>query len=1000
MNSLEKTVLVVALLTLGLATPLRAQPVNEAQDYNVTVTTLERPTQVSLNGDWFFRTDPKNVGEAEGWFRPGGVRDRVVPVPLPWQLAVPELREYLGVAWYARKFRVPPSAHGRRVAVEFLGVDNSAKIWVNGKPAGQHEGALTPFALDITPLVKIGDDNTVTVKVTDLEYGTRVWTNEQIIATSGLWRDVYLEITGSDYVSDIFAVPSIDTCTADVRVSIAGREPLPTGSSVSVTVRSPDDQTFSVEKPVSGTGESVLPISLGHCVLWELDHPALYRVHVELKVARKGVDSASTEFGMRKISTHGKDILLNNHPIYVVGGWLDTSPYGGPDEVNWALPPPYKQLSDEDIKRDIATIKALNVNYIRRILRSINPRFLYWADRMGLLVQQGGPWMAASGIDSVEAFEKYKQGWRDIITRDHNHPSVVTWELFTENGGLGVGEYSSWAKTSDMVAAMYDFAKNLDPTRLVLDDSGGRANCTINYPGNHPKSDIDDVLFFPDASAAWIQGVADQREYTPRVKSYGKPVIDSLLDNLTSRVVDADKARRIWGNNAPWWFTAPASVSSDSTNLTGFEDRFYKWGFDKIFGNFSQFTHATDRYEFEGMKFEAEERRKNPDITGYLGFLFDTPPHFIGAVDVFRDRKPFFDELSRISQQDLVMLDAPKRNVWSGETVRAQIFVSHYSASDLSNATAEWWVEGEPTLKGEVQSISVDVADVRPVGVVSFNVPAVPVARSMRLKVRLLKDASAVSENYLDLLVFPTSDLRPSQAQITAYGLSRTTPLLQVLGYDTATALEPHRVVVANRMDEKLSQFVQGGGTAVLFVTQELDWVAFLAPPKIHPLEDFLAKHGLLLGGRDFHFGGITGAHFINKSFGMFDRIPFQNPIAWPFYRAIPQSVLIGLTSDQQPDIIAGAYGSFFRNSPADSQGNRHKTEVTGTILQFRYGKGKLVLTTFDLLQSLAEDPVATVMFNDLVRYAAGDFHPRTELDTLPSVAETGAGQRGAALGK
>jgi hypothetical protein len=139
-------------------------------------------------------------------------------------------------------------------------------------------------------------------------------------------------------------LPNIDTCTAEVRASIAGREPLHAGSLLSVTVRSPDDQTFTVEKPVSGTGESVLPISLRHCVLWDLDRPALYRVQVEFKVLGRGVDSASTEFGMRKISTHGKDILLNNHPIYVVGGWLDTSSYEGPDEVNWALPPPYKQF--------------------------------------------------------------------------------------------------------------------------------------------------------------------------------------------------------------------------------------------------------------------------------------------------------------------------------------------------------------------------------------------------------------------------------------------------------------------------------------------------------------------------------------------------------------------------------------------------------------------------------------------------------------------------------
>src|SRR5712692_3356397 len=169
------------------------QPANSA-DHNVIVASLLRPEQVSLNGDWHFRQDPNDVGERDGWFRPGSVRDGTARVPLPWQLALPELREYLGTVWYERDFRVPATARGKRVALEFLGVDNSAKIWVNGKMAGEHEGALTPFVLDIIRLVNYGQNNTVTVKVTDPEYGTRVWTNEQIIATSGLWRDVYLEI--------------------------------------------------------------------------------------------------------------------------------------------------------------------------------------------------------------------------------------------------------------------------------------------------------------------------------------------------------------------------------------------------------------------------------------------------------------------------------------------------------------------------------------------------------------------------------------------------------------------------------------------------------------------------------------------------------------------------------------------------------------------------------------------------------------------------------------
>jgi hypothetical protein len=419
-------------------------------------------------------------------------------------------------------------------------------------------------------------------------------------------------------------------------------------------------------------------------------------------------------------------------------------------------------------------------------------------------------------------------------------------------------------------------------------------------------------------------------------------VIDALLHNLTSRVVDVDKGRRIWGGQTPWWFTAPARVTTYSTNLTGFEDRFYKWGFDKIFGSFGEFTRATDRYEFEGIKFQAEEMRKNPEMVGYLGFLFDTPPHFIGAVDVFRDLKLFFDELSNINTQDLVMIDLPKRNVWSGETVRANVYTSHYSPQNITGAIARWWVEGQPVLQGTLRNIAVPPATAREVGTIEFTAPSVRSATRMRIRIRLEEATAGLSENYVDLRVFPQSDLRPRQNRVGLYGFSTLAGRLEILGYEPASSLEPGSLVIANRVDDKLSRFVREGGKALLLTCDELDLIGFNVPPRIHPLQPFLEKHGLLLGGRNFHFGGISGAHFINKSFKLFGRVPFENPIAWPFYRVMSPNVLIGLTPDERQDIIAGAYGSFFRNSPVDSAGQLYKFTrpvLRGMVLELTLSK-------------------------------------------------------------
>ena len=89
---------------------------------------LSRSRILNLNGTWHFRLDPDDVGENDGWFRPGTVRDRTIPVPAPWQFVFEELRDYDGEAWYERTFTIPEQYRGRRIVVVFGAVDYSAKV--------------------------------------------------------------------------------------------------------------------------------------------------------------------------------------------------------------------------------------------------------------------------------------------------------------------------------------------------------------------------------------------------------------------------------------------------------------------------------------------------------------------------------------------------------------------------------------------------------------------------------------------------------------------------------------------------------------------------------------------------------------------------------------------------------------------------------------------------------------------------------------------------------
>jgi hypothetical protein len=118
----------------------------------------------------------------------------------------------------------------------------------------------------------------------------------------------------------------------------------------------------------------------------------------------------------------------------------------------------------------------------------------------------------------------------------------------------------------------------------------------------------------------------------------------------------------------------------------------------------------------------------------------------------------------------------------------------------------------------------------------------------------------------------------------------------------------------------------------------------------------------------------------------------------WQFYRAWRKQVLVGLPPEDQNDMLAGAYGNLIRSDPQDSEGHDHWTEVNTTLAQFRYGRVRLVVSTFDLLKASLDDPVAAILLHDVVGYAASAFEPQTELTDggLRQAAISAPGSEGA----
>lgn len=926
---------------------------------------LTRPYVIPLDGEWHFQEDPKEIGGREGWYRPGSIKARMGTVPLPWEIAFPELRQFKGTGWYERDFVIPAAYRAKRIALATIGISDHATIWINGKPAGEHLGAQAPFSLDITSLLRPGKTNSVTIRASDpagafMDY-------ESLILCSGLWQSIWLEVTGKTFLGDIFMVPDIDRSRAEARVTILASEKSPRERhlSLSIVATGPDGRHFEERTDCSLNSDEpltqvVVPVELQGAQLWDVDSPNLYHVQATLSEGKNILDQAAVDFGMRKIETRGNAFFLNNKPIYFVGGGVIPGPGWG--DCDWHHPPPYHNPTDEEIRKDIEMIKSTGVNWIRVSLRPAPARFLYWADRMGLLVWQGGGWTLSQTVKG-DKLDQYKEWLAALIRRDHNHPSLVMWEMMNEGGGI------SWVPLKELTARLYDFAKHLDETRLILDDSGGYSIGVLNDPGNHGKTDVDDWHNYPP-----FGNFNDTRDLIAGLRSYEKPLVLSEFGPIPY-IFNVDKVKKEWGGIEPWWMTARSTEFATMVIQAGFEQRYYRWHLDKVYGDFTGFTEASDWYYFEGLKQQTDWMRMNPEVAGYVAWMFDSTPHPIGVIDYFKNKKVFCPELAKIWGQNALVVDITgRRNFWQDETVRATVCLAHFGDNSALSGNVKWRLEGTD-LHGTVGNVSMAAGKVGQVGDIEFQAPKVTGTNSFRLVAEMERDGTIVCRNYVTILIVPEQFRAPKLKTIIYRGDFAWE--LEALGYELKKD-DPTAPVVTTKINDDILAFLEQGKTVLLLACG--DWVPgatfHLVNRKVDPsVRPFLNQIGLELGSKAQ--GGHGDCFFVKQDAGMFERIPFKNPITWAFQQAWPQQVVVGLKDEHHADMLAGAYGVMIWARTLDPDQKAHVSEVNATILQGWYGKGRLIISTFELLtRNINDDPVATIMLNDLIGHATEAFTP------------------------
>ena len=431
----------------------------------------------SLNGRWEFAID------SDARLRsPGDVTwDDEILVPFS-----PET-EASGVAdtgfyrrvWYRRTFEAPPLLQaGERLLLHFGAVDWSATVWVNGSLAVCHEGGYTPFSADITDLL-IAGPQTLVVRVDDdpadlaKPRGKQDWQLEPhsiwYPRTTGIWQTVWLERVPGTWIGSIRWTPSLERWEIGFEAWIEGehRERLRLGVRLEANGQFLADDTYTV---VAGEVHRRIALSdpgiddFRNELLWSPEKPTLIQARLQLWVDRGAkLDEARSYTALRTIAVQGNRLVLNGRP-YILRMVLDQGYW---PETGMTSP------NDEALRKDVQIAKDMGFNGVRKHQKIEDPRYLYWADTLGLLVWEEMP---SAYRFTKRSIQRLTREWMEVVRRDYSHPSIIAWVPFNES--WGVPNLPDNKPERHWVRSLYHLTKTLDPTRPVIGNDGWESVAT------------------------------------------------------------------------------------------------------------------------------------------------------------------------------------------------------------------------------------------------------------------------------------------------------------------------------------------------------------------------------------------------------------------------------------------------------------------------------------------------------------------------------------------
>jgi Glycosyl hydrolases family 2, sugar binding domain/Glycosyl hydrolases family 2, TIM barrel domain len=445
-----------------------------------------RSNWTCLNGPWQFVIDH----EARMRFpRDVTFGDTNIVVPFAPETPASGIADtsYYKAVWYRRRVKTPALKDGERLILHFGAVDFSARVWVNDQFVVEHEGGYTPFSADITDSVQPGKPFVVSVRAEDNPHdleknrGKQDWEENPhgiwYPRTTGIWQTVWMEVVPDVSLQSVAWSPSIDDFAIGFALQFDG--PVTERMRVSVKLALAEevvaDVSFALTRRDVRIGQMKRSIELTDLVepselpdgsidrirerfFWHPNHPNLLDATIELRDEHGAlIDAVKSYAQLVKAEVRADRVFINNcrdHLRLVL------------DQGYWAssgMTPP----DDEAIKEDIRLIKEAGFNGVRKHNKLEDPRFLYWADRLGLFVWEELP---SAYHFTEKSMSRSVQCWTEAINRDRNHGCIIAWVPINES--WGVLDLPGSPLQREYQRSMYRLTRSLTGGAIVIGNDG------------------------------------------------------------------------------------------------------------------------------------------------------------------------------------------------------------------------------------------------------------------------------------------------------------------------------------------------------------------------------------------------------------------------------------------------------------------------------------------------------------------------------------------------